>query len=86
MFWRVGNEIGCFEHFVTKKQRFGFSFLNTLFSSLIVAKIRFCMLATKSRCFEFYVTKKSVFAFSLLKHVGLSFIAQHMFGLKILDI
>ena len=42
------------------------------FLSLIVAKIRFCMLATKSRCFEFFVTKKSVFAFSLLKHVRLS--------------
>ena len=54
------------------KKRFRFSFVNTLFLSLIVAKIRFCMLATKSRCFEFFVTKKSVFAFSLLKHVRLS--------------
>ena len=33
------------------------------FSSLIVAKIRFCRLAAKSRCFEFCVTKKSVFPF-----------------------
>ena len=47
------------------------------FLSLIVAKIRFCMLATKSRCFEFFVTKKSVFAFSLLKHVRLS--TENMF-------
>ena len=49
------------------------------FSILIVAKIRFCMLATKSHCFEFYITKKSVFAVSLLKHVGLNFIAPKTF-------
>ena len=47
------------------------------FLSLIVAKIRFCMLATKSRCFEFFVRKKSVFAFLLLKHVRLS--TENMF-------
>ena len=76
MFWRVRNEIVCFEHLVTGKKRFRFFVSEYPFSSLIVVKIRFCMLATKSRCFEFYVTKKSVFAFSSLKHVGLGFIAQ----------
>ena len=72
MFWRVGNEMGCFEHFVTNVSECSFS-------TLIVGKILFCMLATKSRCFAFYITKKSVFAFSLLKHVGLNFIAQKTF-------
>ena len=57
-----------------KQTAISFSVSECPFSPLIVAKIRFCMLA--SRCFEFYITRKSVFAFSLLKHVGLSLIAQ----------
>ena len=82
MFWRVGNEIGCFEDFVTKKQRFRFSIRNTLFWVSWYRKYVFCMLASKSRYFEFYITKKGIFAFSLLKHVGFSIIAQKTcFGL-----
>ena len=65
-----------FRAFCYKQTAISFFVSECPFSTLIVAKIRFCMLATKSRCFEFYITKKSVFAFSLLKHVGLSFIAQ----------
>ena len=68
-----------FRAFCYKKTAISFFVSEYPFSSLIVAKIRFCMLATKSRCFEFYITKKSVFAFSLLKHVGLNFIAQKTF-------
>ena len=71
-----------FRGFCYKKTAISFFVSEYPFLSLIVAKVGFCMLATKSRCFEFYITKKSVFAFSLLKHVGLSFIAQKTcFGL-----
>ena len=76
MFWRVGYEIGSFGHFVKKKTAISFFVALILSLVLIVAKIRFCLLATKLLCFELYITKKSVFPFSLLKHVGLSFIAQ----------
>ena len=65
-----------FRAFCYKQTAILFSVSECPFFTLIVAKIRFCMLATKSRCFEFNVTKKSLFAFSLLKHVGLSFKAQ----------
>ena len=68
-----------FRGFCYKQTAISFFVSECPFSTLIVAKIRFCMLATKSRCFEFYITKKSVFAFSLLKHVGLNFIAQKTF-------
>ena len=68
-----------FRAFCYKQTAISFFVSECPFSTLIVAKIRFCMLATKSRCFEFYITKKSVFAFSLLKHVGLNFIAQKTF-------
>ena len=78
MFRRVNNENGCFEHFCYKKTAISFFVCEYPFLSLIEAKIRFCMLATKSRCFEFLVTKKkSVFAFSLLKRVRL--ITENMF-------
>ena len=65
-----------FRAFCYKQTAISFFVSECPFSTLIVAKVRFCMLATKSRCFEFYITKKSVFAFSLLKRVGFSFIAQ----------
>ena len=68
-----------FRAFCYKQTAISFFVSECPFSILIVAKIRFCMLETKSRCFEFYITKKSVFAFSLLKHVGLNFIAQKTF-------
>ena len=74
--WR-SNRI--FRAFCYKQTAISFFVFECPFSTLIVAKIRFCMLATKSRCFEFYITKESVFAFSLLKHVGLNFIAQKTF-------
>ena len=68
-----------FRAFCYKKTAISFFVSEYPFLSLIVAKIRFCMLATKWRCFEFYITKKSVFAFSLLKHVVLNFIAPKTF-------
>ena len=68
-----------FRAFCYKQTAISFFVSECPFSTLIVAKIRFCMLATKSRCFEFYITKKSVFAFSLLKHVVLNFIAPKTF-------
>ena len=61
-----------FRAFCYKETAISFFVSEYPFSSLIVAKLRFCMLATKSRCFEFNVTKKSLFGFSVLKHVGLS--------------
>ena len=61
------HEIGCLEHFVTKKTAISFFVSEYPFSSLIVAKVRFCMLATKLRCFEFYITKKKRFCFYVAK-------------------
>ena len=64
LFWA---KLRCFQHYVSEKRLFLSVFVSECpFSTLIVAKKRFCMLATKSRSFEFYITKKSVFAFSLL--------------------
>ena len=68
-----------FRAFCYKQTAISFFVSECPLSTLIVAKIRFWMLATKSRCSKFYITKKSVFPFSLLKHAGLSFIAQKTF-------
>ena len=68
--------------FCYKKTAISFFDSEYPFLSLMVAKIRFLYVVTKSRSFELYITKKSIFAFSLLKYVGFSFIAQKTcFGL-----
>ena len=71
-----------FRAFCYKKTAISFFVSEYPFSSLIVAKIRFCMLATKSRCFEFYVTKKKRFCFLVAETRWTRlYSTENMFGL-----
>ena len=71
-----------FRAFCYKQTAISFSVSECPFSTLIVAKIRFCMLATKSRCFEFYVAKKKGFCVFVAKRCWTQlYSTKNMFGL-----
>ena len=71
-----------FRAFCYKQTAISFFVSEYPFSTLIVAKIRFCMLARKSRCFEFYITKKKRFCFFVAKTRWTQlYSTKNMFGL-----
>ena len=62
MFCRVGNEIWCFEHFVTKKTAILFFVSEYPFSIFLVAKILFLYIGNKAALLWVLYHKKSVYA------------------------
>ena len=67
MFWRVGNEIGCFEHFVTKKTAISFFVSEYPFLSLIVAKIGFFLCWQQNRAALSFISQIKRFCFFVAK-------------------
>ena len=67
MFWRVGNEIGCFEDFVTKKTAISFFDSEYPFLSLMVPKIPFFVCWQQNRAALSFISQKKHFCFFVAK-------------------